>query len=160
MDLDRFVKAQEMDYDKALREIKNGKKESHWIWYIFPQFAGLGFSYESYYYGIKSKAEANSYYNNEYLRSHLIEITTELLKLNTGKLADVVGITDYYKIKSCMTLFYNVSNNKLFRDVIDKYYEGTYDEITLELLKIYDDKEIAHRRDIEYVHKLLEKMLK
>jgi len=159
-ELNRFINAQKENYNKALKEIRNGKKESHWIWYIFPQYAGLGFSYESYYYGIKSKKEAISYYNNEYLRNNLIEITTALLNLKINKLSNVVSITDFYKIRSCMTLFYNVSNNKLFKDILDKYYNGTFDNITLELLNKYDDKEILTTADLEYIHKLWEDTLK
>ena len=158
--LDRFINAQKDDYNKALEEIKKGKKESHWIWYVFPQYAGLGFSYESYYYGIKSKKEAIAYYENDYLRNNLIEITTALLNINTIKLSNVVSITDYYKIRSSMTLFYSVSNNKLFKDVLDKYYKGTFDNITLELLNRYDDKEISTTVDLEYIHKLWEETLK
>ena len=158
--LDRYISAQKEDYNKALEEIKKGKKESHWIWYIFPQYAGLGFSYEAYYYGIKSKKEAIDYYNNEYLRNNLIEITTALLNINTNKLSEVVSITDYYKIRSCMTLFYNLSNNELFKDVLDKYYKGTFDNITLELLNKYDDIEISTTADLEYIHELWEETLK
>ena len=158
--LDRFISAQNENYNKALEEIKKGKKDSHWIWYIFPQYAGLGFSYEAYYYGIKSKKEAIAYYNDDYLRNNLIEITTALLNINTNKLSEVVSITDYYKIRSCMTLFYNISNNKLFKDVLDKYFKGTFDNITLELLNKYDDIEISTTVDLEYIHKLLEETLK
>lgn len=104
--------------------------------------------------------EAIAYYNNDYLRNNLIEITTALLNINTNKLSEVVSITDYYKIRSCMTLFYNVSNNKLFKDVLDKYYKGTFDNITLELLNKYDDIEISTTADLEYIHKLLEETLK
>lgn len=156
MELERFIKAQYIYYNIALKEIINGKKETHWIWFIFPQFAGLGFSYESYYYGIKSKKEAIEYYNNELLRNNLIEITEALLNLNVIKVSNVVSITDFYKIRSCMTLFYRISNNKLFKDVLDKYYNGVFDTITLKLLDIYDEKEIESTSDLEYIHNLWE----
>ena len=76
--LDRFIEAQKKNYNQALQEIKSGKKSSHWIWYIFPQLKGLGFSTMSEYYGIENIAEAKAYLNNEYLRNNLIQIAQAL----------------------------------------------------------------------------------
>ena len=135
MGLERFIKAQEIYYSIALNEIKNGRKESHWIWFIFPQLKGFGSSYNSYYYGIDNKKEATEYYNNDYLRNNLIEITKALLDSNKGRIIDIVGYPDDLKIKSSMTLFYNISNNTIFKNVIDKYYNKEFDKKTLEMLK-------------------------
>ena len=133
--LDRFIKAQERDYFKALNEIKKGKKTTHWIWYIFPQLDGLGYSSIAKYYGIKGENEAIEYIENEYLRNHLLEISNELLKIENKSINDIMGYPDDLKLKSCMTLFDYVSDYEVFSKVLEKYYDGTYDEITIKILK-------------------------
>ncbi len=133
--LDRFIKAQERDYFKALNEIKKGKKTTHWIWYIFPQLDGLGYSSTAKYYGIKGENEAIEYIENEYLRNHLLEISNELLKIENKSINDIMGYPDDLKLKSCMTLFDYVSDYEVFSKVLEKYYDGTYDEITIKILK-------------------------
>lgn len=133
-DLDRFIKAQEKDYNRALKEIKNGYKSSHWIWYIFPQIDGLGRSSMSKYYSIKNIEEAKEYLKNDYLRTHLLEISKELLKLNNKNITDIMGYPDDLKLKSCMTLFDYISDYDVFKKVLDKYYDGNKDELTLKLL--------------------------
>lgn len=133
--LDKYIKAQEESYDGALREIRNGKKLGHWIWYIFPQLKGLGFSNMSYYYGLEGIEETREYLDNEYLRNHLLEITKALLDLETNNPMDVLGFPDNLKVNSCMTLFYYVDPSiTLFKDVIDKFYEGKMDENTINIL--------------------------
>ena len=133
--LNRFIEAQNKDYDKALNEIKNGKKLTHWIWYIFPQLKELGFSNTSIYYGISSIEEAKENLKNEYLNNHLIEITKALLSLENNDIEDVFGYPDNLKVKSCMTLFYYASNNEIFKKVIDKFYNGEFDINTVKLIK-------------------------
>ena len=133
--LNRFIEAQNKDYDKALNEIKNGKKITHWIWYIFPQLKELGFSNTSIYYGISSIEEAKKNIKNEYLNNHLIEITKALLSLENNDIEDVFGYPDNLKVKSCMTLFYYASNNEIFKKVIDKFYNGEFDINTVKLIK-------------------------
>ena len=135
MNLERFIKAQEYDYKIALDEIRKGRKESHWIWYIFPQISSLGYSYMAKYYGINDLEEAKTYIDNEILGDRLIEISNELLKLNTDDLIYVLGDIDTLKVKSCMTLFELVSNNPVFSEVLEKYYNGERDEKTLQLVK-------------------------
>lgn len=133
--LNKFIKAQEESYEGALKEIKKGKKLGHWIWYIFPQLKGLGFSNMSYYYGLDGIEEAKEYLNNEYLRNHLLEITKALLDLDTNDPLQVLGFPDNLKVNSCMTLFYYTAPNiTLFKDVIDKFYEGRMDENTINIL--------------------------
>ena len=83
-DLSRFVKAQETDYERALSEIRSGHKRSHWIWYIFPQIAGLGFSSTAQYYAIKDRQEAEEYLKNDLLRDRLVEISEALLQLESN----------------------------------------------------------------------------
>lgn len=134
--IDKFIKAQEKDYELALNEIKSGKKRSHWIWYIFPQLSSLGFSSTAKYYGIKDLEEAKEYLENDILKSHLEEITNELLMLPSYDILSIVGYPDNLKINSCMTLFYLASNNELYKKVIDKYYNSKMDENTIKLLEV------------------------
>lgn len=133
-DLERFLKAQERDYATALNEIKKGRKTSHWIWYIFPQIAGLGFSSTSKYYSIKDKNEAIEYLNNKILRNRLIEICEVLLSLESNDATYVMGYPDDLKLKSSMTLFNEVSDIDIFKKVLDKFYNGEKDEMTISLL--------------------------
>ncbi len=131
----KFLDAQEDDYEIALNEIKNGHKRSHWIWYIFPQIAGLGHSSTAQYYSIKDLDEAKEYLKNEILRSRLIEISSELLKLNDS-IDNIMGYPDNLKLCSCMTLFYEADPNiDVFKKVIDKFYNGNFDENTLNIIK-------------------------
>ena len=135
MSIQRFIDAQEKDYDTALQEIKNGKKRSHWIWYIFPQIDGLGLSTISKYYSIKDYNEAIEYISNEILLNHLIEISNELLNVNTNNIDDIMDEPDDMKLRSCMTLFSEIlPENDVFNKVLDKYYNGIKDENTIKIL--------------------------
>ena len=139
-DLERFIEAQKYDYDGALREIKNGLKQGHWIWYIFPQIKGLGHSYNSEFYGISSKEEAKAYLEHPVLGSRLREITQALLDYNNKTADDIQGFPDVLKVRSCMTLFDLVSPNDIFNDVLYKYYEGQRCDKTIWRLGFHDDK--------------------
>lgn len=134
-DLDRFLKMQERDYDVALSEIKSGQKRSHWIWYIFPQIKGLGISSMSEYYSIKSVDEAKAYMDHPVLGSRLLEISNALLSLDSNDPQKVMGIPDDMKLCSCMTLFEQVSNDTVFKKVLEKFYGGKRDKKTLNILK-------------------------
>ena len=132
--LKRFIDAQSFAYKDALNEIKNGQKQSHWIWYIFPQMYGLGYSVNAQYYGIKSLNEAKAYLNNEILGSRLREICSALLELDSNDPYEVMGYIDAVKLKSSMTLFYKAGNDDIFKQVLDKFYDGELDDKTLELI--------------------------
>lgn len=132
--LNRFIDAQESMYEIALGEIKNGKKLSHWIWYIFPQLKGLGISSNSHYYGIEDINEARAYLEHPILGRRLREITSVYLKISGKNAQDIFGILDAMKVRSCMTLFNEVAEDDLFRKVIDRYYCGCSDEKTLSIL--------------------------
>lgn len=134
MELDRFVKAQEYDYTIALNEIRNGKKRSHWMWYIFPQIKGLGYSSMAQYYGIQNHKEAEEYLNHPLLGMRLREITTVLLNLESVNASEIFGYPDDIKLKSSMSLFYLVSNAEIFKKVLEKYFDGNIDDKTIELL--------------------------
>ncbi|MGZ5191391.1 MAG: DUF1810 domain-containing protein [Flavisolibacter sp.] len=134
--LTRFLDAQKENYGVALKEIKNGKKTSHWMWYIFPQIRGLGFSETERFYAIKNKDEATEYLHHDILGTRLVEISTELLKLQTSNSVEVFGQVDSLKLKSSMTLFSILeSTNPVFQKVLDMFFGGMKDEKTIQLLK-------------------------
>ena len=142
-DLDRFVKAQDSEmytYADALNEIKEGHKQGHWIWYVFPQIKGLGHSYKSEFYGIASTEEAKAYMGHPVLSKRLRDITGAFLNCNNPSAFNVLGFPDVLKVQSCMTLFDIVSPNDVFNDVLDKYYEGKRCEKTVRRLGIRDEK--------------------
>ena len=133
--LERFKKAQEKDYSRALEEIKNGHKESHWMWYIFPQLKELGDSEISKFYGIDGRAEVKAYIEDEILRARLIEISESLLRLKSSNATEVMGYPDDLKLKSCMTLFSEAAPEiDCFNKVLKKFFGGEKDKKTLEIL--------------------------
>ena len=132
--LTKFITAQKEDFDIALTEIKNGRKESHWIWYIFPQIAGLGRSATSEYYAIQNLSEAKMYLENEYLHNNLLTICQALLDLKTDDAEEVLGWIDAMKLKSSMTLFTLAAPEEpVFKAVLDKFFHGELDEKTVEI---------------------------
>ena len=144
-DLDRFKTAQESCYKQVLREIKNGKKTSHWMWYIFPQIAGLGKSETAKKYEIANIEEAENYLMDELLYKRLIELTRILAyEVEDKTKEEIFGFPDYLKFHSSMTLFYSIMNSNrqfenhsdlfCFKDVINKYFDGKLDKATLEIL--------------------------
>lgn len=133
--LERFLEAQKYSYELALQEIKNGRKESHWIWYIFPQIQGLGRSSNAEYYGIENLEEAKRYIENPILKQRLLEISTALLSVEGKQIEQILGCIDAVKVKSSMTLFQIVDpEEKVYMNILNKYYNGERDEKTLEIL--------------------------
>ena len=135
--LERFVVAQERMYPRALEEVKNGKKVTHWIWYIFPQLKGLGTSNNSIYYGLDDIEEARAYLAHPILGARLREITTVVLEADKD-VEDIFGGIDTIKVHSCMTLFAEIADDDLFAKVLEKYFEGEKDKKTLQLLNEID----------------------
>lgn len=133
--LQRFIEAQNDSYDQALKEIRNGRKLTHWIWYIFPQIKGLGFSYNSEYYGITSLQEARDYLENELLRKRLFEITESLLMHKGKDIESIMGDIDALKLKSSMTLFDAVQPDSIFGEVLDEFYGSERCRRTLEKIR-------------------------
>ena len=134
-DLNRFITAQKESYAVALKEIKAGFKRSHWMWYIFPQIAGLGHSWMAKQYEIVNLDEAKAYMENDYLRNNLIEISQALLDCGNDDIGDIMGFPDNLKLCSCMTLFELAApEEKVFGEVIDKFFDGQRDRRTLELV--------------------------
>lgn len=131
----RFTEAQERDYQTALAEIKRGRKTSHWMWYVFPQIAGLGFSSTSKFYAIADKEEAENYLNHPVLGKRLIEISEALLEHESKTAHEIFGSPDDVKLKSSMTLFGELEKaNPVFQKVLDKYFGGAKDAQTLKLI--------------------------
>jgi uncharacterized protein (DUF1810 family) len=135
-DLDRFVRAQEADYQRALAEIRSGRKHSHWMWYVFPQFAGLGLSATSERYAINSLAEARAYLAHPILGTRLTEIAEAVLNVQGRTAHEIFGSPDDLKLHSSATLFALVSpGDSVFHRIIDQYFDGSRDERTLELVR-------------------------
>ena len=138
-DINRFIEAQNESHwgwETALKEITDGKKTSHWIWFIFPQIRGLGYSYNSNYYGISDKTEAEAYLNHPVLGSRLREITQALLEHREKDPNSILGEIDALKVCSCMTLFDILSPNDIFAQVLDAFYGGKRCDRTLRMLNI------------------------
>lgn len=134
-DLDRFVGAQLETYDRALAEIRAGRKRTHWMWFIFPQIAGLGSSPTAQHYAIRSGAEAEAYLGHPVLGARLIECAEAVMALEGCSAAEVFGLPDDRKLRSSATLFAEVSpTGSVFERLLDKYFDGQRDEKTLQLL--------------------------
>jgi uncharacterized protein (DUF1810 family) len=133
--LKRFTDAQEKTYAKAFSEIQQGGKQSHWIWFIFPQIAGLGFSETSRFYAIKDLPEATAFLHHPVLGPRLINISRELLKLKTNEAHQVFGSPDDMKLQSSMTLFSSVTGaDPVFQMLLEKFFKGEKGSKTLKLI--------------------------
>ncbi len=134
--LNRFLEAQASIYHTALEEIKSGRKQTHWIWFIFPQIAGLGSTEISLKYSIRTLFEASDYLSHPVLGTRLREISGELLKLQNLSAYQIFGPPDDKKLRSCMTLFCRVEPREfLFKRVLKKYFAGEEDQRTLEIIE-------------------------
>lgn len=135
-DLVRFIAAQNKSYETALSEIRSGRKHSHWMWYIFPQLKGLGYSQTAKHYAIEDLDEATAYLNHPILGKNLVGISKAVFDLERKTAREIFGTPDDLKLRYSMTLFAQVSDtHPIFRRIIDKYFEGKPDPITLELLE-------------------------
>ena len=132
--LERFLIAQKNYYKCALREITDGRKRTHWIWFIFPQLAVLGYSSNAKYYGISGYDEAKAYYEHPILGARLREITMALLQHRGESAVDILGGVDALKVRSCMTLFNAVSPGDIFQEVLASFYDGSLDKKTLDYM--------------------------
>ena len=157
-DINRFIEKQKEDFNKALEEIKKGKKQSCWMWYIFPQLRGLGTSTISSFYGIKDLEEGILYLSNEILRNNLIEITKTLLDLGDTDIKEVMGFIDDIKLKSSMTFFNIVEKESgincggIFSKVLTQFFKGEEDENTYKILqkqKLEKEKENENKNEIK-----------
>ncbi len=134
--LNRFIEAQNRDYDIALAEIRAGKKASHWMWYIFPQLKGLGRSSTSEYYGLSGIKEAQAYLSDPILKARLIEITDAVIAHKDKSAEEIFGGIDAKKLRSCMTLFSIAAPDiPVFEAVLEQFFHGVPDRNTLRLTK-------------------------
>lgn len=134
--LSRFIDAQKADYHIALSEIKNGRKQSHWMWYIFPQIQGLGSTDTSKYFAIRDINEAEEFLRHPVLGRRLVDISKELLVLESTDAKRVFGSPDDLKLKSCMTLFASLPDtDPVFQTVLEKFFNGTKDSKTLQIIE-------------------------
>lgn len=134
-DLDRFLVGQQFGYDWALKEIQAGKKEEHWIWYVFPQLKGLGYSSNSRFYGIDGREEAEAYLKHEVLNARLREITSALLLHKGTPILEIMPGIDCLKLKSSMTLFDAICPNDIFDEVLQCFFDGKRDKVTLRMIE-------------------------
>lgn len=142
-DLTRFLDAQNKLYLTALSEIKKGKKETHWMWFIFPQLKGLGNSDTANYYGIANLQEASDFLEHPILGKHLIEISELLLTFKRKSAEAILGDLDARKLRSSMTLFFLLGNtNPVFQDVLDAFFSGELDPFTLSIINSTINKPI------------------
>ena len=134
--LSRFIEAQETTYERAMLELARGRKDSHWIWYVFPQINGLGNSETTKFYSIKSLEEGRAYLKHPILGQRLVEACEILLNLKDASINKVMGFPDDLKLLSSMTLFETFSeSNSVFTRIIEVYFDGERDEATLEIIK-------------------------
>jgi uncharacterized protein (DUF1810 family) len=134
--LQRFLDAQEQHYGSVLKELRAGRKTSHWMWYIFPQVKGLGGSAMSHEYAISSPAEARAYCDHPILGKRLRECTQLMLDVQGRTLAEILSYPDDLKFRSCMTLFAKTANEpQIFEQALRKYSGGELDHRTLDILK-------------------------
>lgn len=134
-DLSRFVQAQQQTYDQALSELQRGRKQSHWMWYVFPQLDGLGFSPITMRFSIKSEDEARAYLKHPTLGPRLLECAEAILSIEGKSAREILGSPDDLKLKSCATLFAHVSPpGSVFERILEKFYSGERDAATLRLL--------------------------
>ena len=134
--INRFREPQKNYFEQACQELRNDRKTSHWIWYIFPKVQGLGYSYNSNYYGLKDIAEAQEYLADKELRDHLIQACQILIDLNAPDIEKVMGYIDAVKLKSSMTLFYLADGGSIFKQVLDMYFGGQLCQRTVEMVEI------------------------
>lgn len=139
-DLERFIRAQDPVFRDVLAELARGRKQSHWMWFVFPQIAGLGFSTMSQRYAIGSRAEAAAYLAHPVLGPRLIQCTRLVLAVDGRTINAILGAPDDAKFRSSMTLFDAVSDEAVFAEALAKYFAGERDDATLEILASLDRK--------------------
>lgn len=135
-DLDRFIRAQERIYPRVLEELRRGRKESHWMWFVFPQLEGLGRSATAKRYAIKGLEEATAFLNHPVLGQRLLQCAETLLNIRGKSAAAIFGSPDDWKLRSCMTLFATISQaDSVFSRVLAGYFNGHPDQRTMEILQ-------------------------
>jgi uncharacterized protein (DUF1810 family) len=133
--LGRFINAQNESFEEIIQELKNGEKVTHWMWYVFPQIAGLGESATAKFYAIQDPSEAQAYLDHPILGKRLLECTKIVISLRSKSALVIFGDVDAMKFRSSMTLFMSVAgSDSVFQEAIEKYFEGEPDRATLDIL--------------------------
>lgn len=134
--LNKFIKAQQNSYQQVVKELHNGKKTTHWMWFIFPQIDGLGHSSTAKYYSVKTIKEAKEYIKHPVLGKRLLECANILLNIKDRSANEIFGYPDDLKLRSCMTLFnFATPEHNVFAEVLKKYFDGKKDQMTLSILQ-------------------------
>ena len=133
--LNRFVKTQRKNYYLIKKDLIQKRKDNHWIWYVFPQLKGLGYSCCSIYYGLDSIEETKAYFKNLFLKRNMINFLNIILQWSGEEIRDFFGFIDYKKFHSSMTIFYISTNEDIFRKVLFKFYNNELDRDTLDILE-------------------------
>ena len=133
--MERFIEKQKMYHSIAVKELSQGKKQSHWIWFIFPQLKGLGSSYNANYYGLSDANEAKKYWENDYLRNNYLQLCNILLNLEEVNVSNIFDFPDDLKLKSSLTLFYLVTNNETVKNTLQRFFGLELDNFTVKALK-------------------------
>ena len=133
--MERFIEKQKIYHSIAVKELSQGKKQSHWIWFIFPQLKGLGSSYNANYYGLSDANEAKKYWENDYLRNNYLQLCNILLNLEEVNVSNIFDFPDDLKLKSSLTLFYLVTNNETVKNTLQRFFGLELDNFTVKALK-------------------------
>ena len=133
--MERFIEKQKIYHSIAVKELSQGKKESHWIWFIFPQLKGLGSSYNSNYYGLADANEAKKYWENDYLRNNYLQLCNILLNLEEVNVSNIFEFPDDLKLKSSLTLFYLVTKDEVVKKTLQRFFGLELDNFTVKALK-------------------------
>ena len=134
-ELERFIEKQKIYHSIAVKELSLGKKESHWIWFIFPQIKGLGSSYNANYYGLADAEETKKYWENDYLRNNYLQLCNILLGLSETNVSNIFDFPDDLKLKSSLTLFYLVTKDEVVKKTLQRFFGLELDDFTVKALK-------------------------
>lgn len=133
--MERFIEKQKIYHSVALKELSQGLKQTHWMWFVFPQLKGLGSSYNANYYGLDDAEEAKKYWENDYLRNNYLELCAILLNLQEGSASKIFGFPDDLKLKSSLTLFYLVTKDEVVEKTLQRFFGLELDDFTVKALK-------------------------
>ena len=133
--MERFIEKQKIYHSIAVKELSQGLKQTHWMWFVFPQLKGLGSSYNANYYGLADAEEAKIYWGNDYLRNNYLQLCNILLNLEEVNVSNIFDFPDDLKLKSSLTLFYLVTNNETVKNTLQRFFGLELDNFTVKALK-------------------------
>ena len=133
--MEKFIEKQKNYHSVAVKELSQGLKQSHWMWFVFPQLKGLGSSYNANYYGLANAEETKKYWENDYLRNNYLELCKILLNLKEVNVSNIFGFPDDLKLKSSLTLFYLVTKDEVVKKTLQRFFGLELDDFTVKVLK-------------------------